>query len=69
MTLLVCSFQAYSEMGYIVKDMHLFETHLGVEAGDRSIFYNGKKKKKKRFMFVFFYGMQSAYVFGFSYSR
>lgn len=35
-------------MEYIVKDKHLFETHLGVEPGDRSIFYNGKKNNKKK---------------------
>lgn len=33
--------QAYSEMDYIVKDKQLFETLLGVEPGEKSIFYNG----------------------------
>ncbi|CAG11928.1 unnamed protein product, partial [Tetraodon nigroviridis] len=32
---------AYSEMEYIVKDKQLFETLLGVEPGEKSIFYNG----------------------------
>lgn len=36
-----CSLQAYSEMEYIVKDKQLFETLLGVEPGEKSIFYNG----------------------------
>lgn len=39
--LLLFSPQAYSEMEYIVKDKQLFETLLGVEPGERSIFYNG----------------------------
>lgn len=33
--------QAYGEMDYIVKDKQLFETLLGVEPGEKSIFYNG----------------------------
>lgn len=40
-TNLAFSPQAYSEMEYIVKDKQLFETLLGVEPGDKSIFYNG----------------------------
>lgn len=59
---MVCSLQAYSEMEHIVKDKHLFETHLGVEPGDRSIFYNGKKKKQDSSLF--FYTV-CADVFGF----
>lgn len=39
--LLLFSPQAYSEMEYIVKDKQLFETLLGVEPGEKSIFYNG----------------------------
>lgn len=35
------SLQAYSELEYIVKDKQLFETLLGVEPGEKSIFYNG----------------------------
>lgn len=40
-TLAAFSLQAYSEMEYIVKDKQLFETLLGVEPGEKSIFYNG----------------------------
>lgn len=51
-------------MEYIVKDKHLFDTHLGVEPGQRSIFYNGEppppKKKNKQDPFVI-----CAYTFGF----
>lgn len=35
------SLKAYSEMEYIVKDKQLFETLLGEEPGEKSIFYNG----------------------------
>lgn len=50
-------------MEYIVKDKHLFEIHLGVEPGDRSIFYNGKKPKNKpRLVFVYSYRIQAVYT-------
>lgn len=41
-----CSPKAYSEMEYIVKDKQWFETHIGVEAGDISIFHNGNNPKE-----------------------
>ncbi|TWW79245.1 Meckelin Meckel syndrome type 3 protein -like protein [Takifugu flavidus] len=47
---------AYSEMDYIVKDKQLFETLLGVEPGEKSIFYNDEDFSFKD---VLFYGNEA----------
>lgn len=49
-------------MEYIVKDRQLFETLLGVEPGEKSIFYNGNNTVDGTFLSI---GSVSACCYGF----